>query len=130
MPESTFSYNGYELIITFESDAVMSECKSIHYYWRLKDVGEAVTKFKEFVDNELSKRLALGKILQYQQEVWQKQDDLEAYLYKLGGFSFYNYSVPGIKGVNYRIAVHKDYQEAFQKDKNSDFPKWAVVRIF
>lgn len=130
MSESTFSYNGYELKITFESGAVQSECKPIHYYRILKDVGEAVTKFIEFIDYELPRRLELRKILQYQQEVREKHDNLEGLLNILGGYSFYTYTIPGAKNSNYRVAVHEDYEEAFQLDKNRDFPKWAVVRIF
>ena len=61
MSESTFSYNGYELTITFETDAVQSECKSTYYYRKHTDVGEAVTKFKEFIDSEYPRRLALKK---------------------------------------------------------------------
>lgn len=130
MSESIFSYNGYELIITFETDAVRSECKSIHYYWRHKDAGEAVTRFKEFIDSEYPRRLVLKGILPYQQKVWEEQDNLEAHLEKLGGFSFYSYTIPGIKDFKYKVAVHEDYQEAFQNNKNGDFPSWAVIRIF
>lgn len=131
MSESTFSYKGYELTIDLlECDTVVAKCDSACYYRRLDSAGEAVDKFIEFVNTELSRRLELRKILQYQQEVWEKQDNLEGLLNILGGYSFYTYTIPGAKDSSYRVAVHEDYKEAFQKDKNRDFPKWAVVRIF
>jgi len=124
MSQSKFSHEGYELIITLKESSYKGECEKLGYYARYEDIGSLITNFLDFVD----KRTALGKILQYQQEVWEKQDLLEEYLIGLG-YSFYTYTIPGNQG-SYRCAVSAEYEEAFQKNKNSEFPNWAVVRIF
>jgi len=130
MSQSKFSHEGYELIVTFDESNCRGYCEKLHYSDRYDDIGSLITSFMDFVDRiEKNKRkAALEKILQYQQEVWEKQDRLEDYLRGLG-YSFYTYTIPGNQG-NYRCAVNPEYEEVFQKNKNAEFPKWAVVRIF
>jgi len=124
MSQSKFFHEGYELIIIHDESSYEGECEKLGYFARYEDIGSLITNFLNFVD----KKTALGKILQYQQEVWKEQDRLEEYLRGLG-YQFYTYTIPGNQG-NYRLAVSPEYEEAFQKNKNADLPKWAVVRIF
>lgn len=123
MKECNFHYEGYELIIDSNCNG---ECEKLHYYARYEDVGSLITSFIDFVDKQ--EREKFNKILSYQQEVWEKQDKLEEYLRRLG-YSFYTYTIPDSQE-KCRYAVNPEYQEQFQKNRNSDFPKWAVVRIF
>ena len=133
MSESKFSYEGYELIITELDSTYRAVCHELPFEDESDSIGHLASQFVISIQNKLlakkEKEKKISKILQYQREVWGKQDLLEAYLTEELGYFCYSYGILGSQG-NCRYAVSPEYQEAFKENRNSDFPSWAVVRIF
>lgn len=104
-------------------EIVMSICKVMTDYgqvfYEARDCDDLIVEVKQ---EDLIFRIEKQKKI-----ISAEQKELELFL-KKKGYSFYTYTLPNTQE-NYRYAVHSEYQEQFQRDKNGDFPKWAVVRI-
>ena len=133
MSESILSYNDYELKITELDSTYKGVCHKLPFEDESDSIGHLASQFVISIQNKLlakkEKEKQISKILQYQQEVWGKQDLLEAYLTEELGYFCYSDRILGSRG-NCRYAVSPEYQEAFEENREGNFPSWAVVRIF
>ena len=133
MSESILSYDDYKLIITELDSTYKGVCQELPFEDKSDSIGHLASQFVLSIQNNLlakkEKEKKISKILQYQQEVWEKQDLLEAYLTEELGYSCYSDRILGSR-VNCRHAVSPEYREAFEENRDGNFPSWAVVRIF
>ena len=133
MSESILSYNDYELKITELDSTYKGVCHELLFADESDSIGHLASQFVQSIQNNLlakkEKEKKISKILQYQKEVWDKQFSLERYLTEELGYSFYYNKILGSRG-NCNYAVSPEYREAFEENRDDNFPSWAVVRIF
>ena len=125
-------YRGFELIIKREQvdNAWFVGKSTLREDWLVASSSkEYIHKcFRQDVDELITQEDLIYCIEKQQKFIRVEQQELEEFL-REKDYSFYTYTIPNTEE-KYRYAVHTEYQESFQKDKNSPFPKWAVVRIW